>query len=78
MSGSDLQILAVKRRVWAGPLMLGALTVTGLVVALADVTRCMNTAQDQVANRRRYFKHAYSYLSDFANSLPADYQPLRD
>ncbi|POR54717.1 hypothetical protein B0G62_102325 [Paraburkholderia eburnea] len=48
------------------------------LAVFADVTRCVNTAQDQVENRRRYFKHAYSYLSDFASGLPAEYQPLRD
>jgi len=46
--------------------------------AFSDVTRCVNTAQDQVANRRMYFKHAYSYLSDMVSGFPSDFQSLRD
>ncbi|WP_071763565.1 hypothetical protein [Burkholderia ubonensis] len=46
--------------------------------AFSDVTRCVNTAQDQLENRRMYFRHAYSYLSDMVGSFPSDFHPLRD
>ncbi|WP_143134722.1 hypothetical protein [Burkholderia ubonensis] len=46
--------------------------------AFSDVTRCVNTAQDHLENRRMYFRHACSYLSDMVGSFPSDFHPLRD
>ncbi|WP_035547113.1 M23 family metallopeptidase [Burkholderia sp. 9120] len=46
--------------------------------AIDDVTRCVNTALDGRDNRRMYFKHAYSYLSDMVSGFPSDFHPLRD
>ena len=46
--------------------------------AIDDVTRCVNAGLDGRDNRRMYFKHAYSYLSDMVGGFPSDFHPLRD
>jgi predicted chitinase len=63
---------------WADKVALSNLGDAQSVSAVADVTRCVNAAQDAVENRRMYFKHAYSYLSDMVSDFPSDFHPLRD
>jgi predicted chitinase len=64
---------------WADKVELSSLTdVQSTNDAIDDVTRCVNTALDGRDNRRIYFKHAYSYLSDMVSGFPSEFHPLRD
>jgi predicted chitinase len=46
--------------------------------AIDDVSRCVNPGLDGKENRRIYFKHAYSFLSEISVGFPPEFNKMED